>query len=102
MKVLTLATGNFDQINTFNVNVGADVVKASLLRDYEKQGDGIYWALNSGSLLKSTYTPADDEEAARLARSEPLVHGDLVLIEGERYTVRVKGRFSDCAVFDKA
>lgn len=101
MKTLNLSTGSFDQVNTFNVNTGRRVVTASLQRDYEKKGDGIYWAMNAGSCMKSAYTEADRAERDRLAKSEPLTHGDTVLIDGEHYTVRVLGAYSDCAIFDK-
>lgn len=101
MRTLTLSTDTFDQVNTFNVDVGRGIVKASLHRDYNKKGDGIYWAMNSGATLKSKYTQADRDESARLNSEHAIVNSEIVLIDGEQYRARVLGAFSDCAIFDK-
>lgn len=103
MRTLNLSTGSFDQVNTFNVEIRADrpAKTASLHRDYVKQGDGVYWALSSGAMLKDKYTPADVAERDRLNSEAPLKHGEIVLIDGEQYKTRVLGMFSDCAIFDK-
>ena len=102
MKTITLATDNFDTLNSFNINNGRSIVKAVLRRDYEKKGDGIYWALASGACLKSSYSEADIAERERLNSEDPLEHGDEVMIDGAVFIVRVKGSYSDCAIFDKA
>lgn len=101
MKTLNLAADTFDQANTFQVNTGRRIVKASLCRDYQLPGDGRYWALNTGSCLKDKYSDADRAETARLEAEGPLQNGQTVLIDGEQYKVRVLGAFSDCALFDK-
>lgn len=101
MKTIVLATDNFDKVNTFNINNGRSVVKAVLRRDYEKKGDGVYWALASGGTLKATYTAEDIAERERLNSEDPLEHGDKVMIGDDVFTVRVKGAYSDCAIFDK-
>jgi hypothetical protein len=101
MKTLNITTGNFDQLNTFQVNAGKRVMKCSLMLDYEKVGDGVLWAMSSGSTLKASYTDADRAESERLASETPLENGELVTINGEQYKVRVLGAFSDTAIFDK-
>ena len=101
MRTLTLATDNFDQVNTFKINVGRCEKWVSLMLDYNKPGDGIYWALSSGAVLKSNYTKADTEERDRLNAQTAIQNGEIVLINGERYKTRVLGNCSDCAMFDK-
>lgn len=101
MKTLILATDTFDQVNTFVVAVGNRTKWVSLRRDYDKVGDGIYWALSSGAVLKDKYTAADVAERDRLNAETPLQHGEIVLIDGEQYKTRVLGNYSNCAIFDK-
>lgn len=103
MRVLKLAADNFDQVNTFKVATGRRVPSvATLRRDYNRRGDGVYWALSSGSILKDVYTNADRAEGARLAVEGPLVNGEIVEIDGKQFKTRVLGAFSDCAIFDPA
>jgi hypothetical protein len=35
-----------------------------------------------------------------IANNEPVRHGDIVIIDGKQYAVRVIGDYSNCAVFD--
>lgn len=104
MQVLTLSTGSFDQDNTFALTIRKprNLIRArvSLCRDYKTAGDGIYWAMKNSVVLKSYYTDKDIEEANRLINMEPVRDGDIVLIDGNQYKVRVLGDFSDCAIFD--
>ena len=100
-RTLILHTDNFDQINTFNVDVGKKYpARCSLYRDYETQGDGIYWAMQHGACVKSHYTDDDRAETQRLSRETPVRKGDTVIIDGKPYTVRVFGDYSNCAIFD--
>jgi hypothetical protein len=73
---------------------------ASLHQDYEKEGDGIYWAMQRGACLKSVYTDADRAETARLSREPVLLNGEIVLIDGKQYKTRILGNYSNCAIFD--
>jgi len=75
-------------------------ITASLHKDYQKQGDGIFWAMKKSACLKAEYTAKDDEERNRLNSMTPLVANDIVIIEGKQYKTRVLGNFSDCAIFD--
>lgn len=101
MRTLTLTTDTFDQVNTFMIQGPRRAIRACLHRDFEKQGDGIYWAMQKSGMLKSTYTEADRAETDRL-NSEPVIqNGEIVLIDGEQYKIRVNGDYSDCAMFDK-
>lgn len=104
MQTLTLALDSFDQDNTFTIEVVKPrrtlTIRAILCRDYQKQGDGILWAMQKSACLKSHYTPKDEEERARLNAMRPLQHGDTVTIEGKPYKARILGDFSNCAIFD--
>ena len=104
-KTLTLSTGNFDQINTFNVEVRGRskerTVTCQLRRDYENKGDGIYWAMSVGSILKDSYTDEDVSERDRLHVEEPVRNGDIMMIDGKPHKARVLGAFSDACIFDE-
>jgi len=101
---LTMTTDTFDQDNTFAMEVQGFKrnvrITASLHKDYQKQGDGIFWAMKKSACLKAEYTAKDDEERNRLNSMTPLVANDIVIIEGKQYKTRVLGNFSDCAIFD--
>lgn len=105
MKTLNVSKDSFDQENTFMVVVkgfrGTKEIKCSLKKDYEKVDDGIYWGLKKSSMLKDVYTEADRAETARLNSEAPLVHGEVVEINGELYVTRVVGDYSDAVIFDK-
>lgn len=101
MQTLTQTTGTFDQTNTFTVNAGKTFPRTcSLQRDYEKEGDGVYWAMQHSGCVKAAYTTADGQERDRLGAMVPLTQGDIVVIDGKQYKTRVLGDFSDCAIFD--
>ena len=103
-KTLTLATDNFDQTNTFNVVVrgrlDTNTIKCQLRRDYQKKGDGIYWAMSVGATLKDVYTEQDKAERARLLQDEPVNHGDTVMIDGKPHKAKVLGAYSDACIFE--
>jgi hypothetical protein len=102
LRTLTLSIDSFDQINSFPVfSKRGFPMTASLHRDYEKWGDGIYWAMNTGACIKNHYTEADRAETARLSRTAPLMDGEIVLIDGKQYKTRVLGDYSNCAVFNE-
>ncbi len=68
MQALNLSTDSFDQDNTFTIEIdrrrGPLTITAKLFQDYQKEGDGIYWAMQRSACLKSHYTAKDDEERA--------------------------------------
>lgn len=118
MKTLIKNTGFGDQTNTFGVRVKAKDIRSglngdgeritfdlsvrtvSLMQGYEKEGDGIYWGMTNSATIKDTYTQADKDEKKRIRESDPVEHGDIVIIDGDKYKARVLGDFSDCVVFD--
>ena len=100
MKTLKVAVDNFDQVNTFQV-ASIKYSRVSLHCGMNKQDDGIYWGMLHSSVIKDVYTETDRAEQTRLASEAPLENGEVVIIEGEQYKVRVLGRFIDCCVFDK-
>lgn len=73
---------------------------ASLHRDYNKEGDGIYWAMQKGACIKSHYTDEDRAERTRLAQEPLIMSGEKILIDGKQYKCRILGDYSDCAIFD--
>ena len=104
MQTLNLSTDTFDQDNTFTIEFKGfsrmKTIRACLHKGYQKDEDGILWAMQKSACLKAEYTAKDVEERNRLNSMEPLRNGDLVMIEGKEYTIRVKGDYSDCAIFD--
>ena len=105
MRTLTQSTGSFDQVNTFSVIVKFAMMEmtitASLEKDYEKVGDGVFWAMKKADVVKMGYTLADAKEQIRINNETPIAHGDIVMIEGEQYRADVKGNYSDCVIFEK-
>lgn len=102
-RTIALSTGTFDRTNTFRVDVGKRFhATCSLHRDYQKQGDGIYWAMQHAACISSHYSDEEIAEKDRLASEAPLQNGDTVLIDGNSYTVRVLGDYSNAAIFDPA
>jgi hypothetical protein len=103
-QTLNISTDTFDQDNTFVMEVPGFKktirITASLHKDYQKNDDGIFWAMKKSACLKAQYTAKDDEERNRLNSMEPLQANDIVVIQGNQYKVRVLGNFSDCAIFD--
>ena len=105
MRTLVKYTGYGDQVNTFGIEVKnykgeMKICEVSLYQDYEKEGDGIYWALMSGAMIKSSYTDKDRAEIDRIYRKEtPVRDGDIVLIDGNKYKTQVNGEYSNCAIF---
>lgn len=103
MKTLKLSTGTFDQENTFMVSNPRNGlgIKASLHKDYDSTGDGIYWALQSSACVKSEYSDLDREETNRLSAEGVIQNGEIVMISGNKYKCRILGDYSDCAIFDE-
>lgn len=104
MQTLTISQDSFDTASRFTINLNRKnglYSEASLHKDYNKQGDGILWALQKSACLQSHYSEQDIAHRDRMRNMQPLKHGDLVVIEGQQYKVRVLGNFSDCAIFDK-
>ena len=100
---LKLSTGSFDQDNSFAVEYAVrgrtGRKTCSLQRDYKERGDGIFWGLSSGVILKDSYTAADVAERERLDSSAPVRDGDVVTIEGKQYRAKVNGPYSDAVDF---
>lgn len=80
---------------------GLKQLNVFLQKDYNEIGDGIYWLLNAGVMLKSEYTKEEKEAQRKLNNEEPIRNNDIVVIDGEQYKVQVFGDYSDCAVFEK-
>ena len=105
MTTLNISTSNFDQTNTFGLEVmdwkkRPIIIKCSLHRGYKTENDNVLWALKSSAMVKDTYTAADCAEGERVYKSEPVRHGDTVEIGGAVYRVKVLGNYSDAAIFE--
>lgn len=101
MRTLTLTTGNFDRTNTFNLNVGRPGMRrCGLHQDYLKTGDGVLWIMQYAACIASSYTKEEVAERLRLNTSTPVVNGEIVLVDGKTYKVRVLGDYSDAAILD--
>lgn len=105
MQTLNLSTGFFDTVNTFVIVVKSlrrpnRYLTASLHRDYQMEGDGVLWAMQRNACIKSCYSDAGRAEAERLSTMLPIGSGDIVMIEGKQYKVKVNGDYSDCAIFE--
>ena len=118
MKTLIKHTGYGDQVNTFGVRVKPKDIRSGmsgdgemitfdlsvktvcLMQGYEKEDDGIYWGMADSIMIKSVYTQADRDEKKRIRENEPVVDGEIVMIDGDKYKARVLGDFSNCVVFD--
>jgi hypothetical protein len=99
-RTLCLSTGSFDQVNTFRLVVPGHAITCTVHRDYEKVGDGILWFMQRAGCLKSHYTERDRAEQERLREEEPVRHGDIVMVDGRKFRVRVLGDYSNAAVLD--
>ena len=88
------------------VNVSEELAQNCLIKidvqGYEKEDDGIYWGMADTIMLKDQYTQADKDEKKRIRESDPVVDGEVVMIEGKPYKAYVLGDFSNCVVFDPA
>lgn len=106
MQAINFMQDTFDRNNTFVIEIVKPRrtirVDAGLYRDYQKQGDGIIWAMKRSATLQASYSEEQLQERARLNAMEPVRNGDTVLIDGRLYKARVLGDSSDCAIFDPA
>lgn len=101
MRMLNITTDNFDTVNSFEIAVQSKRtgLQSRIRCQLRQTSDGMLWALNTGSCIKSHYTVEDRAEQARLAAETPIADGDLVVIEGREYRIKVNGAYSDAAVF---
>jgi hypothetical protein len=103
MQTLTEARHTRDRDNMFTINLPRTrgiYSDASLYKGYQKNDDGIYWALQHSACLQDHYSHEDVAHRERLRNMKPLENGDIVMIEGKQYKTRILGNFSDCAIFD--
>ncbi|HPD73472.1 MAG TPA: hypothetical protein PLL30_16995 [Candidatus Krumholzibacteria bacterium] len=102
MRTMQLHTDSFDRKNTFRIRCGRDgyAARASLHRGMLTRDDGVLWVLQHASCIASSYSADEIAERERLAAEAPVVNGEIVEVEGEKYRVRVIGDYSDCAILD--
>lgn len=100
MKALTLSRDSFDQDNTFTILVKGYKRMKNITASLHHHDECGYYALKESVCLKDQYTEKDVEESRRLQAMDPLKDGEIVTIDGNMYTVKVNGDYSDCAVFN--
>ncbi len=57
------------------------------------------YLMQNASILKDQYSDRDIKEIDRLNSLTPIKEGDIVLIEGKQYSVRILGDYSDAGRF---
>lgn len=98
IKRLNEQTQTFDRAVMFKVE---GVISAcSLHKYYDEQGNAVFWAMQSGAMIKSHYTEEDIKHSERMRNLEPINNGEIVIIEGRKYKTVIKGNYSDCAIFE--
>lgn len=97
MKTLNFTTSTFDQDNTFTFEYKRYNGKTGRGTGYlflDESQDQIYLMQHS-VCLKAHYTEKDREEQDRLNSMEPVRDGDVVMVEGKQYRVKILGDYSD-------
>ena len=102
MRTLTLSTGSFDRDNTFRVNLGRRYsgFRCKLFSGYQTENDNVLWIMQCAAVLSDSYSAVEEAERTRLHAETPVENGDIVLVDGNQYRVRVNGDFSDCAILE--
>jgi len=99
MRELKLRTT--EQYPQYRVETKRRNIDVYLRQDYHKQGDGIYWLMNPGTMLLSHYPQELKDNQKRLNSEKPLQDGEIVLIEGKQYRLKVLGDYSDAGIFEE-
>lgn len=103
MRTLELDTTK-DAIDAveYNVNVGKEFPNRVIVcKDYAKVGDGVLWLMTLATILLPKYSEKDKATTERLRTEAPIENGEVVLVDGEQYKVRVLGAYANCAILDK-
>lgn len=100
----------FCKIDRMTRNYGNIPLKCRLYRDYEKTGDGIYWLLQSGVMLKAHYSKHDLWERKMFEEAPTIENGKVYYIldmtkAPEVFSItktvaQVNGDYSNAAVFN--
>ena len=113
-KVQKHANGALDSItngrNAFGVRVGKpnvftrngktfdiSIKTCTLHQGYNTSGDGIWWALDACSIIAAHWSDEQLANKKRIKEEAPVEDGDIVMIEGDKYKVRI-----DINPFDKS
>ena len=94
MQTLNFPTELCDQENTFTFAYPGgrrERVSTGYLFSCK---EGLY-ILQTGTMLKDCYTERDVAERTRLNAMTPVRTGDIVLVEGKQYQVKILGDYSD-------
>ena len=99
IKKLVLREHGDNGMNDFRVEgVRGNV---SLWKDYNKEGDGIYWGMQGAGILKKHYTEQDELYRLMMNKYVPLKKDEIVIINDEIYKIKILGNYSDCCIFEK-
>jgi hypothetical protein len=95
IRTLKLSTDTFDRINTFTCEVrgfrGPVTRKCSLHRDYQVQGDGIYWIMQHAGMIASSYSDEEVAERNRLNVEKPLRDREVVRVGRQKFELEYTG-----------
>lgn len=68
---------------------------------FNSEDEGKIYVMQEAACLKSHYSAADHAEFDRLAAMTPVRDGDVVEVEGQQYTVKILGDYSDAGYLVK-
>ena len=80
---------------------GLTNIEVYLYQDYEKEGDGIYWLMQAGVAILANYPKSMIDNQERLKKEESLIDGEIVLINGKQYKLKMLGDYSDAGIFEE-
>lgn len=104
LRTLRPVSDNFDRVNTFSLQVkgfrGPKVIWCSLRQGFQTADDGIFWVMQHAGVIADSYTEAEVAERNRLNSETPVKDGDIVLVGGCEYQVKVNGDYSDAAILE--
>ena len=100
MRTITHHADFADLASLFTVEVSSARRGKYAIRCYAHDGrgyDNVPFINQASACLKDHYTAEDRAASARLASEEPVRDGEIVLLNGRQYRVKVIGDYSDAA-----
>ena len=96
LKASHYGSRDFSQDETFTFSVPnprrGDVPRTGYVLDCEEEG---MFLMQKSACLKQHYTTQDHIDRARLNAMTPIKTGDIVLVNGKQYEVKILGDYSD-------
>lgn len=99
----------YAKIDRMTRSYGNLPIRTKMYRDYEKVGDGIYWLLQTATVIKAEYSAKDMMERKWFDKAMTIVDGETYFIidmtkapeayEMVKVKAKVNGDYSDACVF---